>query len=82
MYRIDSLHPDRLVCEACASTIGAVTLDHGGAPLGALPSADAAAEWPELAEASRAHEAACPYAGLCRGKEAEALRLNGLADCC
>jgi hypothetical protein len=48
MYRIDSLHPDRLVCEACAMAIGAVTLDPGSVPLGALPSADAAAEWPEL----------------------------------
>jgi hypothetical protein len=37
MYRIDSLHPDRLVCEACSSTIGAVTLDPGSVPLGVLP---------------------------------------------
>jgi hypothetical protein len=26
MYRIDSLHPDRLVCDACATAIGAVAL--------------------------------------------------------
>jgi hypothetical protein len=59
MYRIDSLHPDRLVCEACARAIGAVTLDPVIVPLGALPSADAAAEWPELAEAIRDHEGRC-----------------------
>jgi hypothetical protein len=82
MYRIDSLHPDRFVCEVCASTIGAISLDPGQVPLGALPSADASAERPELAEAIRAHEAACPHAGLCPGKEVEAHLLNGLADRC
>jgi hypothetical protein len=37
MYRIDSLHPDRLVCEACATAIGAVTFSPGQVPWGALP---------------------------------------------
>jgi hypothetical protein len=59
IYRIDSLHPDRLVCEACARTVGAVNLDPGGAPLGALPAGDASAEWPELVEAIREHEGRC-----------------------
>jgi hypothetical protein len=40
-----------------ASTIGAVTFDPGSGPLGALPSADGEAEWPELAAAIRRHDA-------------------------
>jgi hypothetical protein len=57
IYRIDSLHPDRLVCEARATAVGAVTLEPGNVTLGALPSANAAAEWPELAEAVGEHDA-------------------------
>jgi hypothetical protein len=40
MYRIDSLHPDRLVCEACATAIGAVALDFCNVLLGALPAVE------------------------------------------
>jgi hypothetical protein len=27
MYRVDSLYPDRLVCDACATAIGAVAFE-------------------------------------------------------
>jgi hypothetical protein len=59
MYRIDSLHPDRVVCDACATAIGPVMLDAADVPLGALPSADAAAEWPELASRIHEHDVRC-----------------------
>jgi hypothetical protein len=58
-YRVDSLHSDRVICEACATVIGAVTLDPDNMPLGALRSADAAAEWLHLADAFLAHETVC-----------------------
>jgi hypothetical protein len=61
LYRIDSLHPDRIVCEACATVIGAVILDPEDVVLGALPSADAAAEWTELAGSIREHDATCSH---------------------
>jgi hypothetical protein len=73
MYRIDSLHPDRLVCEACALTVGPVTLDLGQVPLAAFPAADASAEWPEVASAIRAHEARC------QGQKVGTHLLNGHA---
>jgi hypothetical protein len=80
MYRIDSLHPDRLVCEACATASGDVTLDPGSVPLGTLPSVVAAAEWPELASAIRALEARCglhPCSPVPLAKDLDDLRWPG-----
>jgi hypothetical protein len=58
-YRVDSLCPDRLVCETCGEAVAAVPV---GLPADAgLTKCRLAPEFPELARALGEHDVLCAW---------------------
>jgi hypothetical protein len=56
-YRVDPLHPDRLVCETCGEAVAAVP---AGLPTDTgLTKRQLAPEFPELADALAEHDVIC-----------------------
>jgi hypothetical protein len=58
-YRVDSLHPDRLVCETCGDAVAAVP-DGLPADTG-LTKRQLAPEFPELAAVLAEHDVLCAW---------------------
>jgi hypothetical protein len=63
-FSVDTMHPDRVVCDGCGEAVGAIdpcAEPAGDPPALGLTGHQAVRRWPDLAEDIRRHEVLCDW---------------------